>query len=245
MITRPLFKYYGGKFRAAKLYPAPRFPILVEPFAGAAGYACRYPDRHVELFDLDEKIVGTWSYLIRASGAEIRALPVLGPSDHVDDFQIPQEAKWLIGWWLNAGAATPCSSPSSWMRKVLAGEYSNAAASFWSAENRDRIATDVEQIRHWKIFQRSYDQIPNGEATWFVDPPYQNAGKFYAHSSKVLDFVALGAWCRGRSGQTLVCENEGADWLPFRPFKTIKGAPGARRSGKSVEVLWTNEEEDR
>lgn len=243
VIKRPLFKYYGGKFRVAGHYPDPQHPTIVEPFAGAAGYSCRHPDRQVILTDLDEHIVGVWSYLIRTPSAEIRALPVLGPDDCVDDFAIPQEARWLIGFWLNAGVAAPCKAPSSWMRKVLAGEYPSARGSFWSAKNRDRIADEVEKIRHWRVFRRSYADVPNGEATWFVDPPYQIAGNHYSHAADALDFAHLGAWCRAREGQVIVCENDGADWLPFRPFKTIKGMEGARRSGKSVEVVWMKSHE--
>ena len=39
---RPFFCYYGGKWRAAPKYPPPEHDTIVEPFAGAAGYATRY-----------------------------------------------------------------------------------------------------------------------------------------------------------------------------------------------------------
>lgn len=239
-IRRPLFSYFGGKFRAAAKYPAPKHAILVEPFAGAAGYASLYPDRHVALFDLDEAIVGIWSYLIHASGAEIRALPMIGHDQSVDDFAIPQEARWLIGFWLNAAPAAPCKKPSAWMKQTGPGQKRHhARGAFWSPENRDRIAAEVEKIRHWKVFQASFAQIPNGDATWFVDPPYQKAGKSYRHSSKAIDFVALGEWCKERDGQVMVCENDGATWLDFRHFQDQKAMSGVGRSGVSKEVIWT------
>ena len=81
------------------------------------------------------------------------------------------------------------------------------------------------------------------EATWFVDPPYADAGRAYKHGAQGIDFSALADWCRSRNGQTVVCENFGADWLPFREFRDIKGTAGARRSGVSKEVIWTSEEE--
>jgi len=37
----------------------------------------------------------------------------------------------------------------------------------------------------------------------------------------------------------IVCENEGADWLPFEAFHEAKGTAGLRRTGKSLEVIWT------
>lgn len=50
-------------------------------------------------------------------------------------------------------------------------------------------------------------------------------------------------WCQSRRGQTLVCENDGATWLPFQPFHDALATPGSRRPGKvSKEVIWTNEE---
>jgi len=44
-MLRPFWRYYGGKWRAAPRYPAPRHDLIIEPFAGAAGYAMRYPDQ--------------------------------------------------------------------------------------------------------------------------------------------------------------------------------------------------------
>jgi hypothetical protein len=95
-------------------------------------------------------------------------------------------------------------------------------------------------IRHWRITQASYLDIPNEPATWFIDPPYEVAGRAYRFHS--IDYPALGDWCRSRSGQVMVCENKGANWLPFRPFRTIKGLEGRRGGKKSVEVIWTNDE---
>jgi len=41
-----------------------------------------------------------------------------------------------------------------------------------------------------------------------------------------------------RPGQVIVCENSGATWLPFEPFRTIKSTPGSRGKGHSSEVIW-------
>ena len=71
MKLAPFWRYYGGKNRAAKWYPAPEHDTIVEPFAGAAGYSCRYSDRKVILIDKSPIIAGMWRYLIKASPAEI------------------------------------------------------------------------------------------------------------------------------------------------------------------------------
>jgi site-specific DNA-adenine methylase len=234
MNLKPFFSYYGGKWRAAPHYPAPKYDTIVEPFAGSAGYSLRYADRRVWLNDKDEIICGVWDYLIHAPSSEILALPE--QVAHVDELRVSQEAKWLIGFWLNKGAASPCKTPSSWMRK---GTHTN---SFWGTAIKNRIANQQEHIRHWKIFNISYSNLAlNCKATWYVDPPYIGAGKFYRHSSNGIDYDHLGAWCRGIRGHVIVCENEGADWLPFSNVMHVKAMAGRKRKGISAEVIYEHE----
>jgi hypothetical protein len=113
------------------------------------------------------------------------------------------------------------------------------SASFWGAEVRDRIASQQPAVRHWRVMQASYADIPNGEVTWFVDPPYSTpAGRHYPLHD--VDYGALGAWCSERKGQVIACEQEGADWLPFRHFRDIKANESSRGGKVSREVVWTN-----
>jgi hypothetical protein len=230
---RPFFTYYGGKWRAAKHYPAPIHGTIIEPFAGSAGYSVRYPDRQVRLYDADPTICGVWDYLIHIRPEEILALPLL--FDHVDEIDAPQEAKWLIGFWLNKGTVQPCKTPGNWMRDY----HSKQPGTYWGEKVRERIASQVGCIRHWTITLASYVE-PDQDATWFVDPPYEVAGKAYRFHD--IDYADLASWCQSRTGQVMVCENAGADWLPFVPFGTFKGLEGKRGGKKSEEVIWTNDE---
>lgn len=232
MTLKPFFTYYGGKYRAAPKYPTPQYDTIIEPFAGAAGYSLRYADRNVVLYDKDPVIAGLWTWLTRVSASEILSLPI--KVEHVDSLDVCQEAKWLIGFWLNKGAAAPMKSPSKWMRD---GTRPN---SYWGETIRQRIASQVNSIRHWRVFNTSYEYVLPERATYFVDPPYQEAGKHYRYSASGLDFANLAEWCRTRPGQVIVCENAGAAWLPFQPFAHIK-ANESRRGGKqSAEVIWLN-----
>jgi site-specific DNA-adenine methylase len=81
------------------------------------------------------------------------------------------------------------------------------------------------------------------EATWFVDPPYNNkAGSHYKCGSKDIDYNNLAEWCRSRRGQVMVCENAGATWLPFEDLYEHVGASRVGNKPKrSVEAIWTNE----
>lgn len=232
MTLRPFFGYYGGKWRdTPRNYPAPTHGTIVEPFAGSAGYALRYPDRQVMLYDLDPVIAGLWSYLIRVTPSEILSIPDVPLSGSLDDLQgLCEEARWLVGFWLNKGNASPCKTPSSWMRT---GNYPN---SFWGDRVRATIAGQLEYIQHWQVRHGSYADIDHpGEATWFIDPPYQKAGKYYRFGSKGIDYDALGAWCKTRRGQVIVCEASGADWLPFQELAAIKTT---RKDRTAREALW-------
>ena len=230
---RPFFGLYGGKWRdAPKYYPPPRHDTVIEPFAGSAGYSLRYFDRRVILCEIDEVIAGLWSYLIKVSPAEILRIPDMPAGGTVDDLRICQEARWLVGFWLNRGTVAPRRTPSAWMRQGI------RPGCFWGDRVRQTVASQVDAIRHWKVHQCSYQDCPyEGAATWFVDPPYKVAGRHYRYGSALLDYEALASWCKSRNGQALVCENEGADWLPFSPLKDVKTSRPGRRS---IEVLWVS-----
>src|ERR1035437_4150783 len=131
-----VFCYYGGKWRIAKHYPQPQYNTIIEPFAGSAGYSLHYPNLNVELYDIDPMICGIWQYLIKVSSEEILKLPI--NFQHIDEINVCQEAKWLIGFWLNKATAQPCKSPSKWMREGLRPN------SFWGNVIRDRIADQVD-----------------------------------------------------------------------------------------------------
>lgn len=229
-IVRPFFGFYGGKWRdTPKHYPTPIHETIVEPFAGSAGYSLRHADRKVVLCDLDPVIAGVWGYLIGASSAEVLALPDVEPDQTVDDLGVCQEARWLIGFWLNRGVPRPRRSPSRWMRDGI------RPGSFWGQRVRATIAGQVEHIRHWQVFNCAYQDCPvSHEATWFIDAPYQRAGRHYTFGSAGIDYAELGGWCRSRPGQLIVCEAGGADWLPFEPLSDVK----TTRATRALEQVW-------
>ena len=102
----------------------------------------------------------------------------------------------------------------------------------------DRIASQVNRIRHWTIIEGDYTDAPDIEATWFIDPPYVKAGLRYRHGSDAIDFSRLGAFCQNVEGQVIVCEQEGADWLPFEFFHQAKANESVSGGKISNEVVW-------
>lgn len=226
---RPFWRYYGGKWRAALNYPAPRHDTIVEPFAGAAGYALRYPDREVILVERYRTVAEIWRWLIGVSVDEVLAIPEV---DNVDALPawVPQAARDLVGFTLSSAVASPRRTLSAGCRSLnaLGGHYG------WTARQRARVAEQVGQIRHWRVIEGDYTSAPDVQATHFVDAPYQGpAGSHYVHGSSGIDYSALATWCRSRRGQVIVCEADGASWLPFRSFGETRGI-GATRSREAV-----------
>jgi site-specific DNA-adenine methylase len=231
----PFWRYYGGKHRAAARYPAPLHGTIIEPFAGAAGYACNYAELDVVLVEKDPKIAAIWRYLISATPGDILAIGDIPEGGTVDDLDAPQAAKWLAGFWCNDGAAQPCKTPSKW---AMRGRSYDG----WNDCMRSRIAAHVRSIRHWNVIEGDYTDCPDVRATWFVDPPYQTAaGRHYKHN--LVDFAHLSDWVQSRKGQIIACDQAGSDWLPWNRSMQIKSTSGAGRDGKSNEVYWYRDEQ--
>lgn len=232
MNLRPFFSYYGSKWFLARYYPEPLYPNVVEPFAGSAGYALRHSERDVTLCDLNPTIAGLWRWLIQVSVADVLALPV--DVDSVDDVHAGQEARWLVGFWLGRAQRAPSRQRTPWAKD---GRW---PLCFWGEAIRARIARQVDSIRHWKVVEASYETLPLVAATWFVDPPYERQGKAYLGASG-LRYLDIADWCRRLPGQVIACENAGATWLPFEPFRTAR-ANSSRGNGRvSHEVIWTKQ----
>jgi site-specific DNA-adenine methylase len=250
----PLFKYFGSKYRSSKFYPPPKFPHIIEPFAGGAGFALRYREHQVTLVDLDAELVALWQWLIKADPAEIAAMPVTGLVKDVDirTLGLSDGAAQLMRRWQRTGH---CSSwtvsnittgESAWCQAHGKGQ-AGGNTGMWHRSTRDYLCRAVTEIRHWQAFCANWESINPAiapEATWFIDPPYQGV-KYtsYKHGLRGIDYGKLAAWCRRLPGQVIVCEQQGADWLPFKFSHEVSGMRGKMHGvagAKSQEVFWTN-----
>ncbi len=219
-----MFSYYGTKKALAKHYPKPEYGTIIEPFCGAAQYSL-YGDnwkKEVILYDKYHKVTEVWLYLIQANKKDILSLPDLSEGDNVDSFtQLSDVEKWLIGFCINPASAVP--------------KKTTRARSRWN-KNKLEIAENLYKVQHWLVGTRDYRDIPNITATWYIDPPYQFGGQYYAINNKNINYWDLGEWCKSREGQVIVCENTKASWLDFKPLVELNG-----QLHKTTEAIYIQE----
>ena len=116
-----------------------------------------------------------------------------------------------------------------------------AAQSNWAAKAHSRLVNPFI-VRHFEQMRRfvtlphhgyarrnviyrlgDYTEAPDIEATWFIDPPYQDVRDGYRHCD--IDYEALAEWCLSRQGQVIICEGSAGSWLPFKHHKAMPGLP--------------------
>ncbi len=233
---KSIFSYYGGKARIAHLYPEPTHDTIIEPFCGAAGYSLRHYERKVLLYDSDPVTASIWTWLLGGTvSADIQAYFPWNArqGDRVSAILHPDAPPGMLRLLQSeANAGTQGA-------KGVHDQITKFGAKAW-----DRIVPKLEHwvplIQHWRFHQCDYTAIPNMEGTWFIDPPYgNNAGSRYR--TQITDYKALGSWCLDRWGQIIVCENYGADWLPFTPLVVRRGVYSSYQLSRAMEGVYVAE----
>lgn len=209
-----MFYYFGRKGRLAPLYAAPVYPLVIEPFAGSMAYTFHYQPVHAIGVEIDPAVHAAWSSVCGLTPPQIRDYPEPAIGEMVTD-------RWAM---LTAGSHGTARSPGHRWTERMARDL----------RKQKRLAERLHGYATSSIDYRlgDYRSLPDVEATWFIDPPYQKVRRGYERSG--IDYAELAEWCRTRRGQVIVCEQLGADWLPFEPIVEIRGTNNKR----STEVAW-------
>lgn len=231
------YSYYGGKSRIIGRYPKPKHDLIIEPFCGAAAYAFAYADHQIWINDLDPITYGIWKFLTDPEASTwMSYVPHQVVAGEKVSELIPEAPTGLIN--LCQAEANQGTQGA----KGIHDQITAVGAKCWNARFWDKTIEVIARVKGWKVTNLDYHDIPNQEATWFVDPPYMNAaGGRYRQGPSGIDYAELANWCRERSGQVIVCENEGATWLPFEPLVERQGMRGRYQKSKAMEVVWANE----
>ncbi len=226
-----MWSYYGSKNKIAKLYPPPRYDLIIEPFAGAAWYSVLYRKGNVLLNEKNRIIYDIWNWLINEANSEmIESHKDFHVGQDISHIDLRKEHRDLIGFCINRGSVAPKNIVQKWSCQVQLNP--NWAST--TAYQLSRIARLLPEIKHWQVQFGDYKDLPNIRATWFIDPPYQSGGEHYIVND--INYSELANWCRERKGQVIVCESTNANWLPFRE---LTKSTGQRK--KIKEIFWTND----
>jgi site-specific DNA-adenine methylase len=223
-----LFSYYGSKSKIVHLYPKPLHSRIIEPFAGSARYALHYWEHDVLLVDKYDVVIRIWKWLQQCSPQDILHLPLLRRGMDLRKLSLSDEEKLFLSFLVNVGSKCPTWKVSPF-----------AASQFEVSGLRiyQKAAGHLHKIKHWEIKCGDYKDIPNQVSTWFIDPPYMIGGQYYRYGSTKIDYEQLGVWCKSRKGQVIVCENDRANWLDFKPVCRNNGA----NNKGYTESIWSNQ----
>ena len=219
-----MFSYYGTKKKIAKHYPKPHYDTIIEPFCGAAMYSLHDDNwqKNVILYDKYDKVYIAWKWLINSTIDDIKNLPDLTEKLNLDQINISNEERILLGFYANPASAVP--------KKTV----TQRGAKSWE-RHKNHLIDNLHKIKHWKIYNEDYKNIENKKATWFIDPPYQVGGQYYHSSSNnsKIDYNELKKWCLSREGEIIICENSNSNWMEFKPLIELKG-----QLHKTLEVYY-------
>lgn len=212
-----MFPYFGKKFRNAKLYPTPKYQTIVEPFAGSMGYSLHYrPDRAIGI-EADDRVVELWNRSLTLEA--VPRVPEIGSK--TDDLLVKL-----------------CSYSEHSLTTYGPMTVTSRMVRDWGPIHQRILDSNRWCKASIDYAHGSYLESPDIEATWFIDPPYQCANKRgYRFGPNLLDYEELSEFARSRQGQVIVCEQKGADWLPFKHLYELSSHRGSRRT----EMIWTND----
>jgi hypothetical protein len=235
----PLFKWFGSKWQSAKHYPAPRHDIIVEPFAGGAGYSLNYCDRQVVLWEEDPNLLKLWKWLIdSATDSDIMSIPVgLAPGTDIRELGLSHGQELLLKHWQRTNNVGDCWTISPW----------GSSPGQWTINTRARVADQVYAIKHWELWQPT--DLIDVPATWFIDPPYIYNYR-YRSGLPQMDYAALQSFVDTIAHSSLVIACEAArksdglipDYLPFKPsHSSVTSRRKSTQSHHSSEVIYIRE----
>lgn len=232
-----VFSYYGGKSKIVDCYPRPSHDVVIEPFAGAAAYAWRWRDHAIWINDLDPRTYAIWAFL--TSSDALDAVRQYVPANVKAGMRVSEICSKSTPVGLVELMRAEANRGTQGARGVH-DTITSMGQSCWH-RLRPKMETVIPSIQHWYVTNLPYDQLDFGaaSATWFIDPPYANiAGNRYREAA--INYDILADWCLSRRGQIIVCENDGASWLPFTKMDHRRVSIRSRyQRANAREVVYT------
>jgi site-specific DNA-adenine methylase len=96
----PMLKLYGGKYKLAARLTPPQRDLVIECFAGGAGFSTWHEPKKVILVEKDPIIASIWDYLIHVKASEVMRIPTNIMSIEELPARTPEPAKHLVGFFI-------------------------------------------------------------------------------------------------------------------------------------------------
>jgi site-specific DNA-adenine methylase len=210
--TGPLFKWFGSKWLSSKKYPCPEeYDNLFEPFAGSASFALRFWNKKVTIFENNKLLASLWNWLIdEADSKLIMDIPTgLPPYFNIQSLDLSYGQQLLLKHWQRTNNYGNCWTTSPWGH--MPGQ--------WTSSTRERVAREVEFVKHWKFEQPTYKEA----GFYFIDPPYMYNYKYGSDDFNYVKLVEQISSIPSKSAILAceaICPKTGTvpDYLPFEFF---------------------------
>lgn len=253
-VTRPLLRYYGGKWRIAPQIIAqfPAHDVYVEPFGGGGSVLLQKPRASTEVYnDLDGEVCNVFRQM-RDNGELMTRLLNLTPFSR-EEFDIsyeptldPVEAARRFIFRAAAGIGSDSAFRPAGFRLSLADGKHNTAQSWgnraeaWAAITA-RLQGVIIEHRPAVDVMRAFDRAG---VLHYVDPPYihtsrRSARAKYRHEMTDADHEALAECLHGLRGSVILSGY--CSPLYRRLYKDWRRVDMAARDGANnerKEVLW-------
>jgi DNA adenine methylase len=181
MVTNPVLKYYGAKFRLAKwiIEHFPRHKSYVEPFGGGGAVLFQKQPSDLETYnDLDGDVVNFFEILRERSAELIRAVRLTPWArneyerclTNCED-KLENARRLFVRLWMSKLSGT-LTTKGMWRRNLDPSDKSPAKVFF-----RDTLFQASERLKFVQIENRDalklIEDFDRGEETLFyLDPPY-------------------------------------------------------------------------
>ncbi len=256
-ITRPAFRYYGGKWKLAKwiLGHFPGHRVYVEPFSGAASVLLQKPRADAEVLnDVDGDIVNLFCVLRDEETARrlqhVLELTPFARAEFEEAYEACDEpverARRLVCRAAMGFGGAAVSRRSTGFRNDATRAWSTPAKDF--ARWPDHVPAFTRRLRGVIIENRPalevIEMFDDPETLFYVDPPYpistRNGRDRYKHEMTDDEHRELARRLRSIQGMAVVsgypCElYDGELYADWRRVERKALADGAR---ERTEVLW-------
>jgi DNA adenine methylase len=256
--TRPILRYYGGKWRIAPRILAhfPPHRIYVEPYGGAGSVLLRKPPAAIEVYnDIDADIVNVFRVLRSADGArQLRQACSLTPWSRrellspIDRSDPVEWARQVVFRAFASRRGAPITAPPAFrhtLQRPLSAEWQRWGGQVQAFTDRLSLVT-IEERDALQVMQ-DYD---TPATLHYVDPPYmtdtRTNKRIYKQEMDLWEHSRLLEACKELRGMVVI---SGYQTGLYRDM--LEGWHTARISAQvdscraATECLWMNFEPDK